>query len=63
MIPLYAEMLLPAVAWMHTPLAVTYVLRNNSSNLLDLQLTMEPSVSFAFAGQKTVSTFIFYLKN
>lgn len=45
---------LPAHGWVRTPLCVSYYLCNHSDYMITLQLTMEASDAFMFAGQKQV---------
>jgi hypothetical protein len=52
--PLYVEMNLPAYGWVRTPMAVSYHIHNYTSQLLELELTMEASDAFMFAGHKQV---------
>ena len=52
--PLYVEMFLPAHGWVHTPMAVSYHIRNHTTRLLELELNMEASDAFMFAGHKQV---------
>ncbi|KAK7871870.1 hypothetical protein R5R35_006453 [Gryllus longicercus] len=50
--PLFIEMCLPAHGWVRTPMAVSYHIRNHTTCLLDLELNMEASDAFMFAGHK-----------
>ncbi|XP_075220488.1 trafficking protein particle complex subunit 11 gry isoform X2 [Lycorma delicatula] len=50
--PLLLNMKLPAHGWVRTPLPVSYIVQNNTSNLLNISLNMEPSDAFMFAGHK-----------
>jgi len=53
--PLLVEMLLPAHGWVRTPMAVSYKITNHTSRLIDLDLSMEASDAFMYAGHKQVS--------
>jgi hypothetical protein len=53
-IPLYVEMNLPAHGWVRTPMAVSYHIHNYTAYLLELELNMEASDAFMFAGHKQV---------
>nr|CAD7408851.1 unnamed protein product [Timema cristinae] len=53
--PLYIEMVMPAHGWVRTPMAVSYHIRNHTSRLLDLDLNMEASDAFMFAGHKQLA--------
>lgn len=48
------EMTLPAHGWVRKPMTVEYRLYNNTSTLLELDLVMDASDAFIFAGQKQV---------
>ncbi|KAL0272315.1 UNVERIFIED_CONTAM: hypothetical protein PYX00_005340 [Menopon gallinae] len=48
------EMSLPAHGWVRKPMTVEYRLYNNTSTLLELDLVMDASDAFIFAGQKQV---------
>ncbi|XP_049939900.1 trafficking protein particle complex subunit 11 isoform X1 [Schistocerca serialis cubense] len=50
--PLAVEMRLPAHGWVRTPMAVSYLIRNHTELLLELDLSMEASEAFMFAGHK-----------
>lgn len=50
--PLYVEMFLPAHGWVRTPMAVSYHIYNHTTRLLELELNMEASDAFMFAGHK-----------
>lgn len=50
--PLYVGMNLPAHGWVRTPMAVSYHIHNYTSRLLELELSMEASDAFMFAGHK-----------
>ncbi|XP_069669154.1 trafficking protein particle complex subunit 11 [Periplaneta americana] len=50
--PLYVEMNLPAHGWVRTPMAVSYHIHNHTTRLLELELSMEASDAFMFAGHK-----------
>ncbi|XP_021915999.1 trafficking protein particle complex subunit 11 isoform X2 [Zootermopsis nevadensis] len=50
--PLYVEMILPAHGWVRTPMAVSYHIHNYTTRLLQLELSMEASDAFMFAGHK-----------
>ncbi|PNF36899.1 Trafficking protein particle complex subunit 11 [Cryptotermes secundus] len=50
--PLYVQMNLPAHGWVRTPMAVSYHIHNYTSRLLELELSMEASDEFMFAGHK-----------
>lgn len=50
--PLYVEMNLPAHGWVRTPMAVSYYIHNYTAYLLELELSMEASDAFMFAGHK-----------
>jgi hypothetical protein len=52
--PLYVEMNLPAHGWVRTPMAVSYHIHNYTTQLLELELSMEASDAFMFAGHKQV---------
>jgi hypothetical protein len=52
--PLYVEMSLPAHGWVRTPMAVSYHIHNYTTRLLELELNMEASDAFMFAGHKQV---------
>lgn len=52
--PLYVEMNLPAHGWVRTPMAVSYHIHNYTTRLLELELSMEASDAFMFAGHKQV---------
>jgi hypothetical protein len=52
--PLYVEMNLPAHGWVRTPMAVSYHIHNYTAYLLELELSMEASDAFMFAGHKQV---------
>lgn len=52
--PLYVEMNLPAHGWVRTPMAVSYHIHNYTTYLLELELSMEASDAFMFAGHKQV---------
>jgi hypothetical protein len=52
--PLYVEMNLPAHGWVRTPMAVSYHIHNHTTRLLELELSMEASDAFMFAGHKQV---------
>lgn len=45
---------LPAHGWVRKPMELEYNLFNYSNNLLQLDLLMESSDAFMFAGQKQV---------
>ena len=53
--PIYVEMILPAHGWVRTPMAVSYHIHNHTSRLIDLDLSMEASDAFMFAGHKQVT--------
>lgn len=57
-IPLTIELPLPAYGLVRTPLLVNYKFSNRSENLLQLELNMEASEAFMFAGYKQVLYFI-----
>lgn len=48
------EMTLPAHGWVRKPMSVEYRLCNHTSTLLQLDLIMDASDAFMFAGQKQV---------
>ncbi|PSN35312.1 Trafficking protein particle complex subunit 11 [Blattella germanica] len=50
--PLYVEMDMPAHGWVRTPMAISYHIRNRTTRLLELELNMEASDAFMFAGHK-----------
>lgn len=50
--PIYVEMVLPAHGWVRTPMAVSYRIHNHTSRLIDVDLSMEASDAFMFAGHK-----------
>ncbi|KAJ9597775.1 hypothetical protein L9F63_011383 [Diploptera punctata] len=50
--PLYVEMFQPAHGWVRTPMAVSYHIHNHTTRLLELELSMEASDAFMFAGHK-----------
>lgn len=52
--PIYVEMVLPAHGWVRTPMAVSYRIHNHTSRLIDVDLSMEASDAFMFAGHKQV---------
>lgn len=52
--PLYVAMNLPAHGWVRTPMAVSYHIHNYTCRLLELELSMEASDAFMFAGHKQV---------
>ena len=52
--PFFVEMNLPAHGWVRTPMAVSYHIHNYTAYLLDLELSMEASDAFMFAGHKQV---------
>lgn len=52
--PLHLEMNIPAHGWVRTPLPVAYILHNKTQTLLSINLNMEPSDAFMFAGHKQV---------
>ncbi|XP_024945200.1 trafficking protein particle complex subunit 11 [Cephus cinctus] len=49
------EAKLPAHGWVRMPICVSYFFRNHSDYLITLQLSMEPSDAFVFAGQKQIN--------
>lgn len=53
--PIYVEMVLPAHGWVRTPMAVSYRIHNHTTRLIDVDLSMEASDAFMFAGHKQVS--------
>lgn len=55
--PIYVEMVLPAHGWVRTPMAVSYRIHNHTSRLIDVDLSMEASDAFMFAGHKQVILF------
>lgn len=57
--PIYVEMVLPAHGWVRTPMAVSYRIHNHTSRLIDVDLSMEASDAFMFAGHKQVISFPF----
>ncbi|XP_067008734.2 trafficking protein particle complex subunit 11 [Anabrus simplex] len=50
--PLLVEMSLPAHGWVRTPMAVSYHIQNHTNHLLELDLSIEASDAFMFAGHK-----------
>lgn len=46
---------MPAHGWVRTPLTVSYSVHNHTHTLVSLNLNMEPSEAFMFAGHKQVS--------
>lgn len=58
--PVSVEMQLPAHGWVRTPMAVSYLIRNHTDELLELELSMEASEYFMFAGHKQVTLSLSY---
>lgn len=56
--PIYVEMILPAHGWVRTPMAVSYRIHNHTTRLIDIDLSMEASDAFMFAGHKQVILFV-----
>ena len=50
--PIYVEMILPAHGWVRTPMAVSYHIHNHTARLIEVELSMEASDAFMFAGHK-----------
>lgn len=54
-IPLGIQLSLPAYGLVRTPLLVSYHFQNRSSHLMQLDLSMDASETFMFAGYKQVN--------
>lgn len=53
-IPLYVDTVLPAYGFVRTPMPLTFQLFNRSQHLIQLDLSMDSSEAFMFAGYKQV---------
>lgn len=57
-VPLRIEAILPAHGYVRTPMPVSFELHNRSLHLLQLDMTMEASEAFMFAGYKQVMHYL-----
>lgn len=53
-VPLFIDTVLPAYGFVRTPMSVTFQLYNRTQHLIQLDLTMDISEAFMFAGYKQV---------
>lgn len=54
-LPVYVELSLPTEVSVESPLSLIYTLQNNTDNLHDIDVTVESSEAFMFAGHRQVS--------
>jgi trafficking protein particle complex subunit 11 len=52
--PLFVELELPAHGWVGSPMAAWFKIHNRTSQLLEVELNLQASDAFMFAGQKQV---------
>lgn len=57
-VPLDLKINLPAFGLVRTPLLTTYELHNKSSQLIQLDVSMDASEAFMFAGYKQVILYL-----
>ncbi|XP_054725000.1 trafficking protein particle complex subunit 11-like [Uloborus diversus] len=50
--PIYIELESPAHGWVRTPMTLTYSIHNRSTNVQDMELVVESSDAFMYAGNK-----------
>jgi hypothetical protein len=53
--PLFVELELPAHGWVGSPMAAWYRVHNRTSKLLEVELSLQASDAFMFAGHKQVN--------
>lgn len=52
--PIYLELDTPAHGWVRTPLTITYTIHNRSTSVQDMELVVDSSDAFMYAGNKQV---------
>ena len=52
--PIYLELDTPAHGWVRTPLTITYTIHNRSTSVQDMELIIDSSDAFMYAGNKQV---------
>lgn len=52
--PLFVELELPAHGWVGSPMAAWFKIHNRTCQLLEVELNLQASDAFMFAGQKQV---------
>jgi trafficking protein particle complex subunit 11 len=53
--PLFVELELPAHGWVGSPMAAWFKIHNRTCQLLEVELNLQASDAFMFAGQKQVN--------
>lgn len=61
--PLFVELELPAHGWVGSPMAAWFKIHNRTSQLLEVELNLQASDAFMFAGQKQVIDLMTFLRN